>query len=60
MAKPPKLGTGARFQALKAKLAAKDDVDDPDAVAASIGRKKYGPKFSKLAAMTARGKSKSS
>jgi hypothetical protein len=30
------------FDLLKAKLAAKGDVTDPAAVAASIGRKKYG------------------
>lgn len=54
MAKTPKLGTGARFAALKAKLAAQGNVADPGAVAASIGRKKYGPsKFSKLGAKAA-------
>lgn len=52
MAKPnskAKLGSGGRFAALKNKL--KDKVSDPAAVAASIGRKKYGKKkFQKLAA----------
>ena len=44
-----KLGSGGRFAALKKKLSGK--VDNPDAVAASIGRKKYGKKkFQKLAA----------
>jgi hypothetical protein len=49
MAKP-KLGTGARFKALKNKLAAKGAIN-PAALAAFIGRKKYGKtKFQKLAA----------
>jgi hypothetical protein len=47
----PKLGTGARFAALKKKIAKKGNVSDPGAVAAAIGRKKYGKKkFQKLAA----------
>ena len=51
MAKPkPKLGSGARFKALKKKLASQG-VKDPSAVAASIGRKKHGNKtFQRLAA----------
>ena len=50
MAKMPKLGSGARFKALEKKIAAKGDVRDPGAVAAAIGRKKYGKaKFQKLA-----------
>lgn len=50
MAKP-KLGSGERFAALKAKIAAKGNVRDPGAVAAAIGRAKYGKsKFHKLAA----------
>ena len=49
MAKP-KLGSGARFKALSSKLAAKG-ARNPDALAAYIGRKKYGKKkFQKLAA----------
>lgn len=49
MAKP-KLGSGARFAALKKKVAA-GGATNPAAVAASIGRKKYGAKkFAKLAA----------
>jgi hypothetical protein len=49
MAKP-KLGTGARFKALKNKLSAKGAIN-PAALAAWIGRKKYGKtKFQKLAA----------
>jgi hypothetical protein len=46
MAKPNSkapLGQGGRFAALKQKLA-KQGVKDPAALAASIGRKKYGKK----------------
>ena len=51
----PALGTGARFARLKASLAAKG-AKDPGALAAYIGRKKFGKgKFTKLAAK-ARGK----
>jgi len=39
----PKLGSGQRFKTLANKLA-RQGVDDPKAVAASIGRKKYGNK----------------
>ncbi len=46
----PKLGTGARFKALKKKLKAKGAYS-PAALAAFIGRKKYGKKkFQSLAA----------
>lgn len=38
----PKLGSGARFSALKGKLAGEPGVKNPGAVAASIGMKKYG------------------
>lgn len=49
-AKPP-LGSGERFAALKSKIAAKGGVRDPGAVAAAIGRAKYGRKrFAKLSA----------
>lgn len=45
----PKLGSGKRFQQLANKLA-KQGVDDPDAAAAAIGRRKYGnKKMSRLA-----------
>lgn len=37
-----KLGSGKRFAALKKKLAAQGDVEDPAALAAAIGRKKFG------------------
>jgi hypothetical protein len=39
----PKLGSGTRFRKLSATLAARG-ASDPDALAAFIGRKKYGPK----------------
>ncbi len=49
MAKP-KLGSGKRFAQLKTKLAAKG-ASNPGALAAFIGRKKYGAKkFNSLAA----------
>lgn len=55
MTKKPPLGSGARFAALKGKLA-KQGVRDPAALAASIGRKKYGKKkFQSLAAKGRRG-----
>ena len=45
------LGSGARFKALESKIAARGNVRDPGAVAAAIGRAKFGPaKFQKLAA----------
>lgn len=44
-----KLGSGARFKSLKRKLA-KKGARNPGALAAFIGRKKYGKKrFQKLA-----------
>lgn len=52
--KKPKLGTGERFAALKSKIAQDPNVTDPGAVAAAIGRKKYGSK--KMASMAAKGK----
>lgn len=46
----PKLGSGKRFSNLKKTLAAKG-ARNPGALAAYIGRKKYGPKrFAKLSA----------
>lgn len=46
-----KLGGGARFKSLAKKLARKG-IRNPKAVAASIGRKRYGAKrFAKLSAM---------
>ena len=48
-----KLGMGGRFAKLKGQLA-KKGVKDPAALAASIGRKKYGAK--KMASMAAKGR----
>lgn len=46
-----KLGTGARFKALTKKLTKKKGVTNPKALAAWIGRKKYGNKrFGQLSA----------
>jgi hypothetical protein len=50
MEKKPKLGSGKRFARLKASLAHKPGIKDPGAVAAAIGREKYGnERFQKLA-----------
>lgn len=47
--KEPKLGSGERFKKLEGKLE-KKGVSDPAALAAYIGRKKYGKeKFQNLA-----------
>lgn len=54
MAKLPKLGSGKRFQNLKVKLGHKKGITNPGALAASIGRKKYGAK--KFASLAAHGK----
>ncbi len=52
--KKPRLGSGKRFASLKKSLAGKG-VRDPGALAASIGRKKFGKKkFGKLGAVGAR------
>jgi len=49
--KSMKLGGGGRFAKLKSKIARRGGVSDPGAVAAMIGRKKYGKKrFQKMAA----------
>jgi hypothetical protein len=40
--KQPPLGSGERFARLKSQLAQKPGIRDPGALAASIGRKKYG------------------
>ena len=52
--KVPKLGTGARFAKLKGELANRPGVKDPGALAAYIGRKKYGA--GKMASMAAKGR----
>jgi hypothetical protein len=50
----PKLGSGGRFAALSAKLSHEPGVTNPAALAASIGRKKYGAK--KMAKLSAGGR----
>lgn len=52
--KTAKLGTGKRYKALKEAVAAKGKARDPGAVAAAIGRKKYGTK--KMGTMSAKGR----
>lgn len=52
-AKKPKLGSGKRFAQLKAKLS-KKGIKNPGALAASIGRKKFGAK--KMAKLSAKGR----
>jgi hypothetical protein len=54
MAKP-KLGSGARFKAIE-KAARKSGAEDPAAVAAAAGRKKWGAK--KMAKLAAAGRRK--
>jgi hypothetical protein len=54
----PKLGSGKRFANLKRSIAARGNVRNPGAVAASIGRKKYGKK--KMAKMAAAGRKRKS
>ena len=44
MAGSMKLGGGGRFSALESKLAGNPKIRNPEAVAASIGRKKLGKK----------------
>jgi len=53
----PKLGTGKRFKALTTKLS-KKGAKNPKALAAWIGRKKYGKK--KMAKMAAKGRKRRS
>jgi hypothetical protein len=48
-----KLGSGKRFEQV-AESARKSGARDPEAVAAAIGREKYGAK--KMAALSARGR----
>lgn len=51
MPRKAKLGSGKRFDSLKRSISARGNVRNPGAVAASIGRKKFGKaKFQKLAA----------
>ena len=47
----PRLGAGGRFAALKKAIATRGKVRNPGAVAAMIGRRKYGKaRFQKMAA----------
>lgn len=55
MQKPP-LGSGQRFADLKGKLAKKPGVSNPGALAAYIGRSKFGA--AKMSKMAAKGRSK--
>jgi len=60
MAKPDAgapLGEGGRFAALKQKLENKPGVTNPGALAAAIGRKKYGSK--RMSQMAASGRDSS-
>jgi hypothetical protein len=52
--KSMKLGGGGRFAKLKGQLAEKKGVDNPGALAAYIGRQKYGA--SKMASMANKGR----
>lgn len=54
MEKKSKLGSGKRFARLKAALAHKPGIKDPSALAASIGRKKFGNE--KMANLASKGK----
>lgn len=58
MAKP-KLGSGERFRALRSSIARRGGVRNPSAVAAAIGRRKFGAKrFAQLAAQGRRRRSR--
>ena len=54
MARKARVGSGARFRTLKRSLARRKGVRNPGALAASIGRKKYGAK--RMAKMSAAGR----
>jgi len=54
MAKSMKVGGGGRFAAMKRKLSHRKGVKNPGALAAYIGRRKYGAK--RMARMAKRGK----
>jgi hypothetical protein len=54
----PRLGSGKRFRALKGQLARRGGVRNPGALAAYIGRKKYGKR--KMAKMSAAGRRRKS
>ena len=50
----PKLGSGQRFAQLKEKLGHQKGITNPGALAAEIGRRKYGT--ARMAKMAARGR----
>jgi hypothetical protein len=54
MAKKPPLGSGTRFKSLEHELARRGGVKNPAALAASIGRAKYGEK--RMSGMSAKGR----
>lgn len=54
MADKPKLGSGERFKKLEGKLGHEKGVKDPGALAAFIGRRKFGA--AKMAKMSAAGR----
>lgn len=54
--KKPKVGSGKRFAALESQLDQRQGVTNPAALAADIGREKYGS--GKFAAMAAKGRKK--
>ncbi len=54
MVEMAKLGEGGRFKALVKELEKKKGITDPEALAAKIGRSKYGKK--KMAGWAAKGK----
>jgi hypothetical protein len=53
--KRAKVGSGKRFEALTEQLSHKKGIRNPKAVAAAIGRRKYGAK--RMASMAAKGRS---
>lgn len=54
MRKRAKLGSGKRHELLSKQLAGRKGVRDPDALAAAIGRRKYGA--GRMAKMAAKGR----
>jgi hypothetical protein len=58
MARKPKLGTGKRFSSLVRSISRRGKVRNPRAVAAAIGRKKYGKR--RMAKMAVRGRKRRS
>lgn len=56
MSKKPALGSGKRFANLTKSIAKDSDIENPKAVAASIGRKKVGKEKSKKLAISGKKK----